>query len=355
VTGLLAPMVGTAVGALVLADLLSGALRRLALRRGLTDRPGAHKAHTRPMPYLGGVAITLGTLIPVFVLVPRWDVRLTVLVVAGVAVAVLGLVDDLRCLSPAPRLAVEGLAATAVVLIGGRIAAFGNWLDLIVTILWIVVITNSFNLLDNMDGAAATVATVVAGFLAWAAFLSGQVGLVLLLLALSAGCLGFLIHNWTPARLFMGDAGSLFIGFVIAASAVLVDLPGGPMSRIAEMLLVTFVATIDTCLVLVSRSRAGRPLLLGGTDHISHRLRLLGMSIRQVTFTLFAATLVPCLCGVLVAEQRLPGWAVVAGVTTIAIVVISALLRVPVYPAEGRRTDVPVPPISARALSTDRS
>ncbi|WP_261986493.1 glycosyltransferase family 4 protein [Actinomadura sp. HBU206391] len=350
---MLAPMAGAAVGALVLADVLSGGLRRLALWRGLTDDPGLRKAHARPMPYLGGVAIALGTLIPVAVLVPHWDVRLGVLVIASAAVAAVGLVDDLRCLSPVPRLVTESLAAMAVVLIGGRIAAFGNWLDLIVTTLWIVVITNSFNLLDNMDGAAATVATVVAGFLAWAAFLTGQTGLVLFLLALSAGCFGFLIHNWTPARMFMGDAGSLFIGFVISAGAVLIDLPGGPMSRIAEMLLVTFVATVDTCLVLLSRRRAGRSLLVGGTDHISHRLRRLGMSIRQVTFTLFAATLVPCLFGVLVTEQRLSGSVAVVGVTVVALSMIWLLLRVPVYPAE--RTDFPVRPISARALSTDRS
>jgi UDP-GlcNAc:undecaprenyl-phosphate GlcNAc-1-phosphate transferase len=348
-------MAGAAIAALVLADVLSGGLRRLALRHGLTDSPGLRKVHTRPMPYLGGVAITLGTLIPVVVLVPHWDVRLGTLVVAGAVVAGLGLIDDLRCLNPMSRLVAEGLAATAVVLTGGRFVAFGNWLDLIVTALWIVVITNSFNLLDNMDGAAATVATVVAGFLASAAYLTGQTGLVLLLLALSAGCLGFLIHNWTPARMFMGDAGSLFIGFVLSAAAVLIDLPGGPMSRIAEMLLVTFVATVDTCLVLVSRLRAGRSFLVGGTDHISHRLRRLGMSVRQVTFTLFAATLGPCLCGVLVAEQRVPGVAVAIGAMVVTVALILLLLRVPVYPVAEERTDFPAQQAPVRVLSTDRS
>jgi UDP-GlcNAc:undecaprenyl-phosphate GlcNAc-1-phosphate transferase len=111
---------------------------------------------------------------------------------------------------------------------------------------------------------------------------------------------------------------------------------------------------VDTCLVLISRRRAGRSLLVGGTDHISHRLRRLGMSVRQVTFTLFAATLLPCLCGVLVAEQRLPGSAVVVGAMAVAVALIWLLLRIPIYPAEKERTDFLARPLPARALSTDR-
>jgi UDP-GlcNAc:undecaprenyl-phosphate GlcNAc-1-phosphate transferase len=335
-------MAGTALAALVLADLLSGVLRVLALRRGLTDRPGLRKAHARATPYLGGIAIAVGTLAPFAMFVGHWDERIGVIVIAGAAVAVLGLVDDLKSLNPALRLFAEGLAATAVVLVGGRFEVFGNWPDAIVTVFWIVVITNSFNLLDNMDGASATVATVTAGFLAWAAYLAGESGFVLLLLALSAGCLGFLIHNWTPARMFMGDAGSLFIGFVISAAAVFIDVPGGPVDRIAELLLVTFVATVDTCLVLISRHRVGRGWWMGGTDHISHRMRRLGWSVRQVTLAFFAATFVLCLCGVLVANQRLPGAGALAGAIAVAITLIWLLLRVPVYAIPDGRMDASV-------------
>jgi UDP-GlcNAc:undecaprenyl-phosphate GlcNAc-1-phosphate transferase len=346
-------MAGTALAALVLADVLSGALRVLALRCGLTDRPGLRKAHVRPTPYLGGIAIAVGTLAPVAVLVRHWDEGIGVIVVAGAAVAVLGLIDDVKSLNPAARLLVEGLAATAVVLFGGRFEVFGSWLDPIVTVVWIVVITNSFNLLDNMDGASATVATVTAGFLAWAAYLAGQAGFVLLLLALSAGCVGFLIHNWTPARMFMGDAGSLFIGFVISAAAVLIDVPGGPVDRSAELLLVTFVATVDTCLVMVSRHRAGRTWLLGGTDHISHRLRRLGWSVHQVTLTFFAATVVLCLCGMLVANQRLPGMGALAGSIVVAIILIWLMLKVPVYAVPDDRADTPSQPTFAKLPDPD--
>ncbi|MGH3387506.1 MAG: glycosyltransferase family 4 protein, partial [Actinomadura sp.] len=315
-------MAGAALAALVLADVLSGVLRALALRHGLTDRPGPHRAHVRPTPYLGGVAIVIGTLVPVAVALPRWGTHVGVIAVAGVIIAALGLVDDIRSLTPSSRLLVEGLAATAVVMSGGRIEVFGGWFDPVATGLWIVIITNSFNLLDNMDGAAASVAAVTSGFLAGAAYMTDQTGLALLLLTLSAGCLGFLIHNWAPARMFMGDAGSLFIGFVIASAAVSIDVPGGAGTRVAELLLVTFVATVDTCLVVISRRRAGRSWLTGGTDHVSHRLRRLGWSVRQVSLTLLVATAVPCLCGVLVAGQRLPGLGALGAGVAVAVALV---------------------------------
>jgi UDP-GlcNAc:undecaprenyl-phosphate GlcNAc-1-phosphate transferase len=344
-------MAVAALSALVLADVLSGVLRALALRRGLTDRPGPRRAHTRPTPYLGGVAIAIGTLAPVLVLVPQWGEHVVVIAVAGAVVAVLGLVDDLKCLTPSSRLLIEGLAATAVVVSGVRLEVFGGWLDPVVTGLWIVIITNSFNLLDNMDGAAATIAAVTAGFLAGAAYMTDQDGLALLLLTLSAGCLGFLIHNWVPARMFMGDAGSLFIGFVISSAAVSIDVPGGAGTRIAELLLVTFVATVDTCVVIISRHRAGRSWLTGGTDHVSHRLQRLGWSVRQVTVTFFAATAAPCLCGVLVADQRLPGVGALGGAVAIAVTLVWLLLKVPAYAVSLEPASAPPP---APLASADR-
>jgi UDP-GlcNAc:undecaprenyl-phosphate GlcNAc-1-phosphate transferase len=334
--------VGVAVAALVLADVLTDLLRTFALRRGLTDRPDLNKkAHAAPTPYLGGIAIAVGTLAPASAMVPHWDHRITVVFVAGAAMALLGLVDDIKPLNPISRLLVEGSAATAVVLSGGHIVVFGGWLDPVLTVLWIVVLTNSFNLLDNMDGAASTVALVTAGFLAGAAYLAGQLGFMLLLLGLSAGCLGFLIHNWAPARIFMGDAGSLFIGFVISATSVQVNVPGGPVARMAELLLVTFVATVDTCLVLISRRRAGRSLFTGGTDHASHRLSRLGWSVRRVTLTLSAATVASCLCGVLVAQERLPGIGTLAGAVAVAVTLIWLLLKLPAYATANQPGDIP--------------
>lgn len=264
-------------------------LGRLALRWGFTDRPGGYKAHERPVPYLGGVAIMLGTVTPPLGLLGLVDDQVTAIIIAAVAVSLLGLVDDLAPLSPFTRLAVESVAAGGVVLSGVQAPVTGSWLDAPITLLWIVVITNSFNLLDNMDGALGSVATVSAAFLAGTAFVYGQPVVGVLLLTLAHAGMGFLFYNWAPAKVFMGDAGSLFIGFVISCSAVLLTIGRGMGTAVAGLLLPTFVAAVDTGVVILARRRAGRPLLQGGTDHISHRLRRLGLSTR-LTAAMLAGT-----------------------------------------------------------------
>ncbi|WP_329254285.1 MULTISPECIES: MraY family glycosyltransferase [Actinoallomurus] len=314
-------------------------VRRLAVQLSLTDRPDMRKSHERPTPYLGGVVIAVGVIAPTIAALSGGDPRLRILLVAATAVALLGLVDDLRPLSPYPRLTVEGLAAVAVVGAGGHVKIFGNWLDYVLPVLWIVVITNSFNLLDNMDGAAAGVACVTSASLALPAMMVGQRGVSVLLVALACGCAGFLPHNWTPARIFMGDAGSLFIGFVISASALFVFARTDD-TGVAGPLMVTFVATVDTCVVLVSRRRAGRPLMLGGTDHVSHRLRRLGLSTGQVAFALSGTAAVTCLAVVPVLKGWVPAPVPLAIGAGLGGVFVWLLLKVPVYakPDEQLRT-----------------
>jgi UDP-GlcNAc:undecaprenyl-phosphate GlcNAc-1-phosphate transferase len=297
----------------------------------LTDRPGARKGHRRPTPYLGGVVIAAGVLGPAAVAVGGGDTRLRVVLVAAAAVALLGLVDDLRPLTPLVRLVIEGVAATAVVAGGGEVKIFGNGLDHVVPVLWIVLITNSFNLLDNMDGAAAGVACVTGAALALPAFMVGERGVGVLLLALACGCAGFLPHNWTPARIFMGDAGSLFIGFVIASSALLVFAPSAHHASVTGPLMVTFVATLDTCVVMVSRHRAGRPLMLGGTDHVSHRLRRLGLSTWQVALALSGTAAVTCLAAIPVVRGWVPAAVPLVIVAGLGAVLVWLLQKVPVY------------------------
>ncbi|WP_113701580.1 glycosyltransferase family 4 protein [Nonomuraea lactucae] len=261
-------------------------LKRLAVRWDLTDRPGEKKGHARPTPYLGGLAIVLGTVVPVMVLPGVFDIRVVAIVLAATAIALLGLIDDIRPLPALTRLAAEMVAATCVVLSGVQIPVTGGWPDGPFTVVWVVVMTNSFNLLDNMDGALGTVATVTGGFLAATAFVSGQATLALLLAALACACLGYLPHNWAPARIFMGDSGSLFIGFTLTSSAVLLVTGKGLDTALAGLLLPTFVAGVDTGVVLVSRIRAGRSPMTGGTDHVSHRLRRIGLRTRAVAVVL---------------------------------------------------------------------
>jgi UDP-GlcNAc:undecaprenyl-phosphate GlcNAc-1-phosphate transferase len=159
----------------------------------------------------------------------------------------------------------------------------------------------------------------------------GQHGVGVLLVALSCGCAGFLPHNWTPARIFMGDAGSLFIGFVISASALLVFAPSGHNASVAGPLMVTFVATIDTCVVMVSRHRAGRPLMLGGTDHVAHRLRRLGLSTWQVALALSGTAAVTCLAVIPVLRGWVPAPVPLGLGIALGAVLVWLLQKVPVY------------------------
>ena len=197
--------------------------------------------------------------------------------------------------------------------------------------------TNSFNLLDNSDGAAGSIAAVTAAALAVLAFGAGWESIAVFLLAVSASCAGFLVHNWAPARIFMGDAGSLFLGFVIPhRPCSFFGLHNGsvpPASwavRASGLLLLTFVAAVDTATVVVSRYRAGRPLMQGGTDHISHRLRALGLRTSQAAALLSAVAGISCIFGLLVAFGTLPaaGSLTVALTAGIIVVVLAQWVRV---------------------------
>ncbi|NJC74289.1 undecaprenyl/decaprenyl-phosphate alpha-N-acetylglucosaminyl 1-phosphate transferase [Planosporangium thailandense] len=329
-----APVVTAGLTSLAVAAALTEPMRRVALRLNLTDRPAAHKAHLRATPYLGGVAVAVATFVPATFLLRHWDARLVTLALGGLLIAVLGLVDDVRSLHPLSRLGVETAVAALLAAAGTRIDIIGPaWTDAVVTVVWLVVMTNSFNLLDNSDGAAGSIAAATGVALAVYALVNGRPGVAVLLAGLAAGAGGFLSQNWPPARIFMGDTGSLFIGFMIGGSAVaLVGSSGGTFQVGAALLLVTFVATVDTTLVVVSRVRAGRRWLDGGTDHIAHRLRRLGFSRPQVPATLAVLALASTALGLLAASGALPVPTVLITTLAAGAAAIWWLLRVPVYP-----------------------
>ena len=324
--------------AFILAVVLTEAMRRIALKYRLMDRPGRGKAHGNATPYLGGVAIVVTAVAAWAIVTPTPDPQVLTLIVTGIFVAMLGLIDDVRPSRVSVRLLVEFLAAGTVVASGARagiigaVPGVGDWPDTVFTVLWIVLVTNSFNLLDNSDGAAGSIAAMTAAAMAVLSFETGWTSIAIFELAISASCAGFLVHNWPPARIFMGDAGSLFLGFVISGSAVLIfgaqngALPSVSWTvRAANLLLLTFVATVDTGIVIVSRCRAGRPVTQGGADHTSHRLRALGMRTAQATMLLFAVAGISGALVLLVSLGMLPGAvALVAVLTTGAILVMIA-------------------------------
>jgi UDP-GlcNAc:undecaprenyl-phosphate/decaprenyl-phosphate GlcNAc-1-phosphate transferase len=288
------------------------AVRRLALARGITDQPGGHKPHSRPTPLLGGVAVMAATAFAVALTHPHLGSRPAAILVAGLAMGGLGLLDDLRPLSARTRLIVEACAATTMTFAGIRAPLTGDGrLDAALTVLWLVLVINATNLLDNADAALSMPAAATATGIAVAALASATDTAVVA--AAGAAAAGFLVHNWPPARIFLGDAGSLFLGTVLAASAVDVSrtLPG-PVAA-AWLLLIMLLACTDTVTVVISRRRAGRSVLLGGSDHLSHRLRRLGLTPQHAAIALGITAAVAAAAACLVAAGHLPATAAILG------------------------------------------
>ena len=266
-------------------------VRRLGLRFGLLDQPGARKLHARPVPLLGGVAI-LGSVLAALLLSPtRPEVLQASSILLGATwVSLWGVLDDCSGLRVGTKLSVQLVAAVLLILSGIQVhLPVPVWLNLALTLLWVIGITNASNLLDNTDGLCAGVSTVAASFFLILAILNGDLLVAVLAAALAGACLGFLIYNFNPARIFMGDSGSLFIGYLLAVLGILVRFPDN-VSTVTWMvpILVLGVPIFDTTLVFFSRLRRGlNPLTTPGTDHLSHRLLRRGWSQRQTVICLY--------------------------------------------------------------------
>jgi UDP-GlcNAc:undecaprenyl-phosphate GlcNAc-1-phosphate transferase len=260
-------------------------VRRIALRLGILDQPSVRKIHVNPIPLLGGVAI-YGAFIAALLLFGdrfRLDELVSILVGASL-MSFLGVWDDRRSLSPMLKLVGQFLAASILVFTGVRIGTF-TWevLNIAVTLTWVVTITNAMNLLDNMDGLSGGVGATAAIFFLLLAAMNGQYLVGALSAALVGACLGFLVYNFNPASIFMGDAGSLFLGFMLAAVGIKLRFPEG-LEIVTWMVpvLILGLPLFDTGLVIFSRLRRGfNPLTTPGKDHVSHRLVALGYTRRE--------------------------------------------------------------------------
>ena len=342
---MIVPGSALAAGALafILVALLTEVMRRVAIRHSLFDQPRGDGRHSRATPYLGGVAIAGGAVCAFAIASPTGEPQMLVIIGSGAIVCALGLTDDLRPLNPAVRVIVECLCASTLVVVGvhadlfANIGMIGRCLDDVGTVAWIVVLTNSFNLLDNTDGAAAGIGLGTGPFLALLALATGQRELAALLIAVAAGCAAFLVHNWAPARIFMGDSGSLFLGYLLATSAVLTcatgtDTTRAPLTAAAcALLLLAFVAVVDTCTVLVSRWRAGRRWTQGGADHLAHRLQVAGLSTSQAALVLSATAAATGILGVIVISGLVPAVDVLAATVAVGVALIALAQRVKVY------------------------
>jgi UDP-GlcNAc:undecaprenyl-phosphate GlcNAc-1-phosphate transferase len=276
------------------ALLLTPVAGRLAGRIGLVAYPRNDRWHRTTVPLLGGIAIFLAV-VPLYLVVPQpiqWHAtdRFGGLILGATLVFVLGLWDDIKPLPPYSKLLGQVVAA-CILVAGMPVDRLMPWAVLIVplTIFWVVGVTNAFNLLDNMDGLSAGIAAIVAAALFGHNVVQGDHGVALICLLVFGACCGFLVFNFNPARIFMGDSGSLVLGYVL--SGVVVLGAAKLTSEIALTLLVPVVVMalpiLDTTLVTVMRSLNSVPVSQGGRDHLSHRLVALGLTERSAVLVLY--------------------------------------------------------------------
>jgi UDP-GlcNAc:undecaprenyl-phosphate GlcNAc-1-phosphate transferase len=288
---------------LVLCLVLIPSVRKLSFHYGLLKQPRQDRWHRKPTPSFGGLAIFLGFWGGViFFLVNSRD-ELTIqqwsILLASGMVFLLGLLDDFHPLSPSIKLFGQLAAATAIIFFGDFSIQFFPWpvANILLTYFWLVGITNAINLLDNMDGLAGGVSLIAAIFLGIFFFRVGDVFSLFIALCLVGVILGFLVFNLPPARIFMGDSGSLFLGFTLASLAIARrSQASNVMAVLGVPTLLFLLPILDTVLVTITRVLRGQSPGQGGTDHTSHRLISFGLSERQALAVMYTVAIVAGLC-----------------------------------------------------------
>ncbi|RMF43592.1 MAG: hypothetical protein D6755_10170, partial [Anaerolineae bacterium] len=322
--------------------LLVPVVRWLSFRTGRIAYPRKDRWNTRPTPTLGGVGM-----FGAFVLAVVWRGGVqgdTLPILAGASIMfLLGLYDDYRELSPPAKLVGQILAAAVVVFFGYQIAFFKfDLLNILLTFLWLVGITNALNLLDNMDGLAGGIALIVALFLGYFFLRVGnQPAFVDVAAALAGAILGFLVFNFPPASIFMGDSGSLFLGFTLASLAVARKTSASNvLAVIAIPALLFLLPILDTTLVTITRLMRGQSPAQGGRDHTSHRLIAFGLTERQAVLALYAVALLSGIASTVVERRAYDFSLVFVPVLIIALTLLAAYLAqlkvVPDRPPEGQ-------------------
>jgi UDP-GlcNAc:undecaprenyl-phosphate GlcNAc-1-phosphate transferase len=283
--------------------LLTPLMRFIAVSLNFVDSPNqSHKTHSNPIPYLGGVAIILGVLgVTSFSLIGNSmsqanTILALSLLLPAVALGLIGLVDDIRNLSPWPRFVAQSVAGlfTAILLISTDTVGTptgSRMVDALITIIWIVGVTNSINFFDNLDGGASGTIALTSIALLFLALQGEQYLIAAMATVLAGATLGFLVWNKPPARIYMGDAGALFLGFLIAS--LIVRLDTNPINNFATFsipLLLLAVPIMDTTVAVLSRLQRGISPFQGGKDHLSHRLIRSGLSKRLSVVSLWIMT-----------------------------------------------------------------
>jgi len=275
-------------------------MRKVAISKQILDTPtSAHKSHVQAVPYLGGVAIIIGVVLVSYTALmfygfTRNNFWLATSVLApAVAMGLVGLWDDIKNLPPLPRFigqSIAGLVVAVLLVISENVAnpTGSTYIDVLITVIWVVGICNSINFFDNLDGGAAGTVAISTIFLTYLSLSNGQSFIAALAVVVAGGTLGFLIWNRTPARIYMGDAGALFLGVLLATLTIRLNPDTqAPLASFAIPISLLAIPILDTCVAVFSRIRRGISPFQGGKDHLSHRLIRLGFSRKLAAISLW--------------------------------------------------------------------
>jgi len=316
-------------GTMLLAIVLVPIVSRLAKRYRLVDEPGPRKVHKTAIPRIGGVAFTLATLalvLPILFLhndigqsFRESRVELVTLLIAASFIFGVGLIDDLRSLPGRIKLLCLIGASLAICSSGATLHSFsvGPWFEVEtgwaawpLTVLWITAITVCLNFVDGLDGLAGGIAVIVCGAVAFMAFLTGQAGMAALMLALLGSVTGFLFFNFYPAKIFMGDCGSMFLGFMIGAGSIVCQTKTHTLVGLAVPFLAMGVPILDTGFAIIRRRvLERRSIFSADRKHLHHRLLDLGLHQRTVVITIYAVTAISASIGVFMLTVD-SGWSI---------------------------------------------
>ncbi len=352
---------------LAVATAVTPLVLRVAARRGLYDKPDGRKIHSRLIPRLGGIAIVLGFFAPVTgllvveagmrVQLTQNETQLIGLFAGGALIALLGLWDDLRGTNARQKFAVQIVVAVLMWFLDYRIenlsSPFGTPFELgalafPVTLLWFVGVMNAVNLIDGLDGLAGGVGFISVTTLMVMALMDANVLAAFMCAALAGALGGFLFYNFNPARIFMGDTGSLFLGFVLAAFSISTSSKGSTALALTVPLLVLTLPLLDTMLAIGRRVRARRNIFSADQEHIHHRLLKAGFSHRGAVLTLYAVTATLAAVAIVMRATSQP----IVGVVLLAsALVVFLLLR---FIAGWRRAQRVPPPPEVAAVAGER-
>lgn len=320
---------------------LSGAVTplaiRLAPRIGAMDIPkDSRRMHDHAIPRFGGLAIYVGSAVAMLVFL-NFDKQILTIVAGGTMIYILGIIDDLKDLSPKLKFSGQTIVAVVMYVLGVRINFITNFFGegnsqlgdigcFIITVLWIVGITNTVNLIDGLDGLAAGISAIICLCIAYAAYIHGTYETAGAMLALAGGALGFLLFNFYPAKIFMGDGGSLYLGFMMASVSVTGTVKSATLVSMIIPVVVMGVPIFDTFFAIFRRLVNKRPIMGADKGHLHHRLMKLGYGQRRATLMLYGITAIMGVAAVLYSRGL---YVEMAGLTAITFMYIYIFLTDP--------------------------